>query len=455
MRNNIRLLCLLLSFAIVVMCCGCGKKSTKKKTVKISDEYGDTYDDITGSDDSQGTSENDNSSSDNSSGKSNDSNTSGISGIDSSDYKKLMDVPSRANAYKLTNTYNKLKNGDALKVGYYGGSVTSGTGSTKESTNSWRALTTAYLKSLAKGKVTELNSALGGTASYLGAARFDYQIIYNKVDLLFVEFAINDFYNDIPTEQIKRNLEYMISKLNSQNPNADIVFVLITNKSNFGTKYAAYNAHVAVANHYRIPIIDIGSEIYNLTGGSLAKFTEYLSDSVHPNDAGYKVYSEIVIKALKELLVSGATAPHSLPKSKLASGSFTTLENLKPAGFANSEWIEKSWLSDDNIEKKGSQFRYSKLKEQYHTYLTPTASGVTLTVNFTGNSFGFLGTVKNGSSLKFVLDGKTEKTVSGSSKDELLEYPVFENISNSAHTVTITASGSSPAIAIASFVVTK
>lgn len=450
MRKTLKLICIFLSALFVISLCGCGKKA---KNESLPADFEDSYDDIEVENNDEKT-ENTESGSSAKNGSSA-SDTSGLDGLINSSGDKHMNIPSRANAYKLTNTYNKLKNGEAVKVAYYGGSVTSGTGSTKESKNSWRALTTAYIKNIAKGNVTEVNAALGGTASYLGAARFDYQIISQKVDLLFIEFAINDMYSEISNDQIKRNLEYMITKLNAQNPNADIVFVLITNKSNFGTKFRAYNAYVDVANHYKIPVIDIGGEVYNALGGSLTKYSTYLSDTVHPNDAGYKLYSEVVIKALKELFVSGNAAPHSLPSKKLSSGAFSTLENMKPAGFANSEWKEKSWFDDNDIEKSNSQFRYSRLKEQFHKYLTPAASGVTLTISFTGNSLGFLGTVKSGSSLKFVIDSKTEKTINGVNKDELLEYPVFEDLSNSAHTVTVTAYGNPPQIAIASFVVTK
>ena len=181
MKHTISALSIILALSIALLCCGCGgKKATKQKQVKK--EFEDTYDDIetdaSTSDNGAGTGEGDNGGGEASGG---DSDTSGIDSLTGSDYKKLMDVPSRANCYKLTNTYNKLKNGDAVKVGYYGGSVTSGTGASKESTNSWRALTTSYIKSIAKGKVSEVNAALGGTASYLGAARFDFQIIYNKL----------------------------------------------------------------------------------------------------------------------------------------------------------------------------------------------------------------------------------------------------------------------------------
>ena len=105
----------------------------------------------------------------------------------------------------------KLKKGDTVNVAYIGGSVTGGTGSSDASKYSWRARTTAWLQSkYPSATVNEINMGIGGTGSYLGAARFDNNIVSKNPDLVFVEFAVNDGYNSISTEQTKQDIEYMI-----------------------------------------------------------------------------------------------------------------------------------------------------------------------------------------------------------------------------------------------------
>ncbi|MBQ7725537.1 MAG: hypothetical protein IJT66_00150, partial [Clostridia bacterium] len=69
-----------------------------------------------------------------------------------------MVVPSRKNAYKLSNTYRKIKNGETVTVAYCGGSVSGGTGASDDTKTSWRALTTAYLRSVAAGQVKEIDA---------------------------------------------------------------------------------------------------------------------------------------------------------------------------------------------------------------------------------------------------------------------------------------------------------
>ena len=349
---------------------------------------------------------------------------------------------------------NKLKAGETLNVTYFGGSVTSGTGSTNASKNSWRALTTAFLKTLTGGKVEETNAGLGGTGSYLGAARFEMSVLSNKPDLLFIEFAINDKYSGISAELCKMNLEYMINRLYKQNPNADIVLVLITNEECFGSTYAAYNAHKEVADYYNIPIVDLGIELYNKLSGSRTELKKVFSDSVHPNDQGYKLYADSMISALKELFVAGTTKAHATPATKLCANGFSSVKNVLASSVSATDWSLKWWGDNKTYEKETSQFRTSNdLKNIYPKYNAPNSVGSSMSYAFTGNSFGFIGTVKEGTTLTFTLDGGTTKTIKGVSTQTMIEYPVFENISKINHTVTVTAAGDGIYAAIVAFVV--
>ena len=452
-----KLCCVLISILLITGIAGC--KSKKDFVLSNNDEYFSLDDDEATTDADTETSET-KSTKQNTGNNKNDksgNNTSSdidLSALQGSDNFSPIEVPSRKNAYKLTNVYNKMKKGEKINVVFFGGSVTGGTKASSEA-KSWRGLTTKYLKSTSSGIVTSVNAALGGTGSYLGAARFENDVLSKNPDLLFIEFTINDYYSDISTNRIKANLEYMINKLYDQNANADIVFVLLANDNYFGTKYPSYTAHKEVADYYKIPIVDFNCELYNQLKGSTAAFKKLLADSVHPNDSGYQQYANIMIKALKELLVAGTTTPHKVPAKKLCSNGFSTLNNVLAGSISASGWDCKSWWNNTEYEKSNSQFRTSGLKLLYPNYLAPKETSSTITYNFTGNSFGMLGTIKEGVTIEFVLDSGTKKTINGVSKDELLEYPVFENLSNTSHTVTVTVYGTPPNAAIAAFVTTK
>ena len=461
MKTTLKLICVFLATLTVFTLCGCAKKKNS-----LSD-YEDEYFSLGTEESSDEANENTTSDNKKSTGdkKSVDNKTqdSGNGGNNASvsvdDYKKgssfyKMDIPSRANAYKLVNTYSKLKSNQNVKVAFIGGSVTSGTGSSDESSKSWRAITKKYISSLTGAKVSEVNAALGGTGSYLGAARFENKVLSENPDLLFIEFAINDHYNGFSDNQIKANLEYMIRALYAKNPYADIVIALVTNTSYLGRQYGTYMVHKEVADHYNIPIVDLGGELYNRNEGAVS---QYFADSVHPNDDGYKQYGEIMTDALKELFTDGAYTQHTMPANRLFANGYNTLENISLGSLIDSNWKCNNWFTDDNIEKSTCRFRSSNLKNQYPNYVAPKLSGATLSYSFSGNSFGILGTIKDKSSVTVTIDGNA-KVITGTTSDDVIEYPVFENLSNGQHTVTITATHNFeevPQVAIAAFVITK
>lgn len=361
-------------------------------------------------------------------------------------------IPSRKNAYKLSNTYGKIKSGQSVKVLYYGGSVTNGSGASEDA-RSWRMLTTAYLKTLSTGSkyVTEINRSVGGTGTYFGAARFEHDVIAENPDLLIIEFAINDVYSGITAEQSKANLEYMIRKLNAKNPYADIIIALVPNKSTYGGQYKAYKAHLEVANYYNIPVVDFGGEMYNRTEGSYDGF----ADSVHPNDAGHKIYAAIMTDALKELFTEASRSAHALPATPLCTNGYSTLKNTLASNISAKNWSYYTWFNNTDYEKSGSPFRSSFVKNQFPGYIAPIKVGETITFSFTGNSFGFLGTVKDGATLRFTLDNSDYRSVNGTTNTGLLEYPVYTGLTNTSHTVTVTVQGNNPYVAIAAFVTTE
>lgn len=480
-----KIIALFISFIMLMCIIGCGEKADFKADPNdFSLDFGDaqqsTTDEDTSNEDNSFNSINNSSKDQTSNGKPNSSkvqnSSSKTSGTVSEDYidgytsstssstssdtgsgeaVTYIELPSLENVNKLSNSLNILKSGKELKVVYFGGSVTSGTGSTDAANKSWRALTTKYLKTL--GKVSDVNKAIGGTGSYLGVSRFEKDVIAEKPDLVFIEFLINDGYSAIPKEISVKNLEYMIRTLNKQNPKVDIVITLITEKTSCGTKGERYEKFCSLADHYDIPCVDLGTGFFNHVKGKTNRWMEFFADSVHPNNKGHKVYADVMQEALVKLLVDGNTSAHNLP-ALFDKNSYSSVTNIladKTDNLNKNDWGIGSWYSSETYENPGTQFRSSHIRNYYPNYIYPKSAGASLTFKFTGNSFGLLGNIKDGSSLTVVLDGKTTVKVNGVSKSELLEYPVFADLENKEHTVTITANGNPPYLSIASFVVGK
>lgn len=72
----------------------------------------------------------------------------------------------------LGNAFGKVQRDRQLTIGYFGGSITEGAGASDAAKTSWRSLTTSWFrKQFPNAQITEINAAIGGTGSPLGAFR--------------------------------------------------------------------------------------------------------------------------------------------------------------------------------------------------------------------------------------------------------------------------------------------
>lgn len=364
----------------------------------------------------------------------------------------------------LYNTYYKLNYTKSLNISYIGGSVTGAVGASTDE-NGWAFLVTKYLKQkYPNANITESNMGVGGTGSYLGMARFNNNIIENKPDLLFIEFAINDRYNDIPEEQTKQNIEYMINSVYKSNPYADIVFVLITDKNVIGTEFESLKTIKSVAEYYGLPTVDVGQAMWKELNGSIDNWDEYYSDGVHPSDAGHKVYADTVFEKMEEIMINGGKLKCKLPEETMCENGFTNVELLTRDTFGPFKWGTLDdevygaywWFDSDIYEKSGCPLRtsyarcFSKILPKY---IYPKYDGATLEFTVTGNNIGIIGTIKEGQSITVTLDGNETKTINGTSNVAMTEYPLWNSLENTEHTVKIVANGDGPYIALAAVVV--
>ena len=249
----------------------------------------------------------------------------------------------------MDNTYRKLNTQQTLNVAYFGGSVTVGTGSTANTTgvgdwfsNSWRALTTDWLEEEYGVDVNPVNGAIGGTGTKYGAYRAVDHLKLASVtpDLVFIDFAVNDLYDGLNTPETvsvaSRNMETIINTIYEYAPQADIVMVLTGNYNTMSGKveFLTREAHKKVAEAYNIPVIDVATPLWDLmceeNGGAPSQgstvWKKYVSDEVHPTDAGYAEYAKTIQAFLKEIFdKKGDNVPESVLNSYKPAETLNTL----------------------------------------------------------------------------------------------------------------------------------
>jgi lysophospholipase L1-like esterase len=241
-----------------------------------------------------------------------------------------------------------------VKVGYLGGSITAQPG--------WRVKSLAHFKQAYPGvKFTEINAAIGGTGSDLGAFRVQQDVLSKQPDLLFVEFAVND--GGAAPEQIIRCMEGIVRQTWRANPNCDICFVY-TLVEGMAPGIAAgkfprsASAMEKVADHYGIPTIHFGLEVSRLSQdgkllwklplpktpaekAALGDKVVFAPDSVHPHvETGHQLYLAAIQRSLPAIgQASGKPMKHELPAPLVADNferaTLTSITAAKlPAGVA-------------------------------------------------------------------------------------------------------------------------
>lgn len=157
----------------------------------------------------------------------------------------------------LGHVMEKIRNGGPVTIAYLGGSITQMTG--------WRNLTTDWLRSeYPSCTFKEVNAGVGGTGSDLGCYRLQQDALCESPDLLFVEFATNDYEAEV--EDIWRYFEGIIRQTWRKNSKTDIVFVYTIGERMLDVYKSGYSPRAAsameqVADFYGIPSIDFGPRV--------------------------------------------------------------------------------------------------------------------------------------------------------------------------------------------------
>lgn len=293
----------------------------------------------------------------------------------------------------LGNTLAALKERKSLTIGYFGGSITAGSGASRAEQTSYRALTTKWFRQrFPHTRITEINAAIGGTGSSLGAFRAQRDLLDKRPDLVFVEFAVND--GSGSEAPVKRAMEGIVRQIWKANPSADIVFLYTISEPGYavyakGEIPGAVRYHHDVAAWYGIPEVNIGQELYKTMVAEKKPWEAFFKDSAHPSDAGYANYMKTLAAFLEAHLGDAPQPPVKLGKPLVAN----PLEN----GRLVDAWTVDApgWTRDP--KKLGSIFPHM---------LTCDKPGTELTYKFTGTAIGLYWQIASDSGdIEWSLDG--------------------------------------------------
>lgn len=203
----------------------------------------------------------------------------------------------------LPHVFAELNAGKPVTVVWLGGSITAGAGASDGEKTSYRALVGNWFQTaFPKSTVTNVNAAIGGTGSDLGAFRLGRDVLRHKPDLVFVEFAVND--GGAPETMIDRAMEGIARQIRRADPRTDVCFVytfVVGQLPEFeaGRLTRPVQRDEGVAAHYHFPSVNMAvSAARQLLQGQTTK-EAFSKDGVHPTDAGYKTYADALVGFLE------------------------------------------------------------------------------------------------------------------------------------------------------------
>jgi lysophospholipase L1-like esterase len=177
-------------------------------------------------------------------------------------------------------------------VAFFGGSITE--------MNGYRPMVCDILqKRFPETTFKFIDAGIGSTTSITGAFRLARDVLaQGPIDLLFVEFAVNDDQDGHYTRQeCIRGMEGIIRHARTENPNVDIVMTFFVNESMLSSLQAGktpltIEAHQTVAKQYDVPTINLAREAAEeITAGTLT-WKQY--GGVHPAPFGNAICARMI-----------------------------------------------------------------------------------------------------------------------------------------------------------------
>lgn len=319
------------------------------------------------------------------------------------EYRKYQYYNVRGN---LQNSYLKFEKERKGRVAFLGGSITE--------MNGWRNLVEQQLKQRFPYTDFEwVEAGIGSTGSTPGAFRLQHDILSKgKIDLLFVEAAVNDDTNGFSAQEQVRGMEGEVRHALLSNPEMDIVMLhfiydpFIPMQKKRQMPDVVLN-HERVANHYLIPSVNLIQEIAERMQEGEFSWEQF--GGTHPLPFGHRYYAA-TIDQLFDIMWKGISPdatikPHEIPvlldTYSYYNGDFMDIRTAK----LNKGWkLIPSWHPNNPAEKRKGFVDVPMLEA--------SRPGDFLTLKFKGTAIGiFCVSGPAAGILEYSVDGSPFKTI--------------------------------------------
>lgn len=307
----------------------------------------------------------------------------------------------RDNLVNSSTIFQTIKKG---RVAFLGGSITEMSG--------YRPKVCKILQKMFPHTEFEfINAGIASTCSTTGAFRLSRDVLSKgKIDLLFVEFAVNDNQDaaHTPDECIK-GMEAIVRHTLTENLLADVVFLYTANESHIasytnGEIPVEIAAHETVAKNYKLCSIDFASDV--AARMVVGEFDWNKFGGVHPADFGAEIYAQSIRSLLEgcwgdeENSLNEHDIPAMMDEYSYCKGSLVSVDKA----VTDSNWT---------IEIPDWQMIEGEFRERFSNIemLCSQKVGASLEFNFKGTAIGlFVVAGPDAGMVEYSIDGGEVKT---------------------------------------------
>ncbi|AXY72815.1 SGNH/GDSL hydrolase family protein [Paraflavitalea soli] len=285
----------------------------------------------------------------------------------------------------LPNFFARLKQGDSVRIGYLGGSITAANGGWRDQSMQW------FKQQYPAAKISQIIAGVGGTGSDLGVFRLQRDVLQFRPHLVFVEFAVNDGSGRTSHQA----MEGIVRQIWKNDPYTDICFVYtiagnMLDTLRQGRLFGSMLAMEHIAQHYSIPSIQLGLDVLKLMEEGKLVFNGkpedypgklvFTGDNVHPNThTGHRLYTEAIARSMKIMMNKSGAMQHALKDPY-------TIDNWEEAQMipVNELLMSGNWT---DLAKTGDTVART-YRVKYPVLLKSNEPGASLTIRFNGRLVG-------------------------------------------------------------------
>jgi sialidase-1 len=328
-------------------------------------------------------------------------------------YKNNVPVKQPLNAQSFIYPYGNLKNvlwciqnKQEVTVAFLGGSITN--------MNGWRNKVCQYFTELYPDtKFNFINAGIPSLGSVPHAFRLQRDVLdKGKIDLMFIESAVNDRGNGTPEIQQRRAIEGIIRHAYGANPNMNMVLMAFADEASVhdystGKIPLEVKVHSDLAKYYHLPFINLAEEVSKRIANKEFTWKDDFKN-LHPSPFGQEIYFNAIKTLLRKEFIDNSVMqpvavklPPPLQKFNYDDAKYIAIDN---AGNKKDFIVDPSWNPADSARTRSGFVNVPMLVGE------KARAGFDLVFNGTAVGIATVAGPDAGK-INYTIDGKEEKLI--------------------------------------------